>query len=59
MAQNTQKNSAVEQDDEIDLIAIAKILWAKKWIVLAFTFVGLLVGFFLMRWMRDVYSSDA
>lgn len=59
MAQNTKKNSAVEQDDEIDLIAIAKILWAKKWIVLAFTFVGLLVGFFLMRWMRDVYSSDA
>ena len=59
MAQNTQKNSAVEQNDEIDLIAIAKILWAKKWIVLAFTFVGLLVGFFLMRWMRDVYSSDA
>lgn len=59
MAQNTQKNSAVEQDDEIDLIAIAKIIWAKKWIVLAFTFVGLLVGFFLMRWMRDVYSSDA
>lgn len=59
MAQNTQKNSAVEQDDEIDLIAVAKILWAKKWIVLAFTFVGLLVGFFLMRWMRDVYSSDA
>lgn len=59
MAQNTQKKSAVEQDDEIDLIAIAKILWAKKWIVLAFTFVGLLVGFFLMRWMRDVYSSDA
>lgn len=59
MAQNTKKKSAVEQDDEIDLIAIAKILWAKKWIVLAFTFVGLLVGFFLMRWMRDVYSSDA
>ena len=59
MAQNTQSMPDMAKDDEIDLLAIAKILWTRKWSVVLFSFFGLCVGVFLTRWMRDVYSSDA
>ena len=59
MVQNTQSMPDVAKDDEIDLLAIAKILWTRKWSVVLFSFLGLCVGVFLTRWMRDVYSSDA
>lgn len=59
MAQNTQVTPSVATDDEIDLLQIAKILWVRKWYIMLFSILGLFVGVFLMRWSRDVYTSDA
>ena len=38
MVQNTQSMPDVAKDDEIDLLAIAKILWTRKWSVVLFSF---------------------
>jgi tyrosine-protein kinase Etk/Wzc len=45
--------------DEIDLLRILRILWARKWIVLITAFFGLCLGVFFYASARPIYRADA
>jgi len=62
-----EKNASANQtalpaqkgDDSIDLLEVLGILWSKKFTILSFLFMGGVIGFLLMNWVRPEYTSDA
>lgn len=59
MQKNLRSKNSSQNDDEIDLLEIARIL-ALKWpALLVFTLCGALAGIFVASYLRPVYSSDA
>ncbi len=59
MQQEPDNGRSRYDDDEIDLRALFRVLWAGKWIIVATTVVGAVVAVVVALMMPNIYRSEA
>ena len=58
-SKSNMSNFTENQSDEIDILRILRILWARKWVVLITAFLGLCLGIFFYASAQPIYRADA
>lgn len=59
MTTETPQGNRSQNDDEIDLVALARNVWSGKFTILAFAFLGALVAVFIVLRSEPIFRSDA